>query len=106
MSGLGLKPLLVAGLVAPDLLAREAERPGDGFLRDVLAARVQDGAAKLATALGDCPAGRHVGISGGDYIGHRVLHLPIMTWMWPLLMMPHHGAQRNVLLCHVTGGSI
>jgi hypothetical protein len=55
--------LAVLGLVAPDLLAGEAERVGDVDLTDALGAGVGDGMAERQAALSDRLAGSQVGVS-------------------------------------------
>lgn len=101
-----LKRPLVLPLVAPDLLAGKTELLGDGLLRHVLDAGIGDGPAELKTRCRSLRSRCHVRVPGRDNVSHRIRHLAIMTRMWPLVMMPHCGAQRNWLRCHNLGGMI
>lgn len=93
--------LLVFALVAPDLLARQAQLFGDGTLLDVLRPGLGDGAAERDTGTGSLGAGREVGVSRRDNGRHRVGHLRIMTRTQ--FMMPRQGVPCNLLAGHALG---
>jgi hypothetical protein len=78
MSGAG-RSLRCLGLIAADLLARQAQLPGDRLLLDALIAGIADRAAKGDLRRLDALAGGLVRVAGSHDISHRVGHLPIMT---------------------------
>ena len=94
--------LLVLRLIPADLLPREAEFLGDGFLLDALSARVPDRLAERKARLLNMLPGSDIGAAGRYDARHRLGHLSIMARMWPLAMMPYSRWQRNLPRCHAT----
>ena len=103
VQGLVASRLLKLGLISPDLLPGEAELLGDLELRDILPARLEDSAAECQARLSDLLAGREIRIAGGDDGRHRISHLRIVTWVWPLPSVQHIRWPRNLTRCHALG---
>jgi hypothetical protein len=94
--------LLVLGLVPADVLAGELKLFGDGLLLDATSTGLADRLAERESRLLNLLPRSHIGTAGRYDGRHRLRHLSIMAWMWPLAMMPHFRWRRNLPRCHAT----